>query len=247
MQAYGAMVIALERSADRWTVMKQCVDALRWMPASGYVAPPVGSPAFGVDGYKTLAFEVIEQSDVVPDHVIVATSYADGLYGTWKGFRELHELGIINQTPRMIAAEALGSLESTIGIGAEAPVDVGRRPTVMFSIGTPTGTFQGLTAVRQSGGTATGTDDEAALGMQLTLARSEGLYAEASSIAALAAAVRLRREDFIKEHERVVVVLTASGLKDPGTTAKALPSVPVIEPRLDALAAALRTAYRFTM
>lgn len=245
MQAYGAMVVAVERSTDRWTLMKQCVDSLHWMPASGYVAPPVGSPAFGVEGYKTVAFELLEQLGTAPDHVIIPTSYSDGLYGTWKGFRELRELGIVDMAPRMTAAEALGSLEATVRAGAPTPIDVGRRPTVMFSIGTPMGTFQGLKAITDSGGTAIGSDDEAALGMQLTLARSEGLYAEASAIAGLTAATRLRQRGVISEDETVVVVLTATGLKDPDSTARALPAVPVIEPDIRTLTIALQQAYHF--
>jgi threonine synthase len=247
MQAYGAMVIAVERSTDRWTLMRECVDSLHWMPASGYVAPPVGSPAFGVEGYKTIAFELFEQLKGTPDHVIVPTSYSDGLYGTWKGFRELRDMGVATSTPRMSAGEALGSLEATLRAGAHGPIDVGRRPTVMFSIGTPQGTFQGLKAIAASGGTAVGSDDEAALGMQLTLAKTEGLYAEASAIAGITASSRLRRGGVIRDGESVVVVLTATGLKDPESTARALPAVPVIQPQFSALTEALRQAYHFAL
>jgi threonine synthase len=247
MQAYGAMVVALERSADRWPLMKQCADALGWMPMSGYISPPLGSPAFGAEGYKTIAFEIMERWSEAPDFVVVATSYADGLYGVWKGFRELHELGLIQRTPRMVAAESVGSLAATLGARSSTPIDVGRRPTVMFSIGNSIGTFQGLAALHQSGGTAVGTDDESAIGLQVALAKTEGLYAEASAVAGVAAATRLRQEGLIQQHERVVVVMTSSGLKDPDATAKALPSVPVVEPRLNDLREKLRTAYGFAM
>ena len=44
---------------------------------------------YGLEGYKTIAFEVAAQLGRVPDRMCVPTSGGDALYGPFKGFREL--------------------------------------------------------------------------------------------------------------------------------------------------------------
>jgi threonine synthase len=48
---------------------------------------------------------------------------------------------------------------------------------------------------------------------------------------------KLRAAGVIDAGDRVVALLTSSGLKDPAPVSAALPAVPVIEPTLDALRA----------
>jgi threonine synthase len=64
-------------------------------PRAGYSNP------FGIEGFKTIAFEIYEQiGRSAPDCVFVPTGSGDGIYGVWKGFRELHELGWIARRQR---------------------------------------------------------------------------------------------------------------------------------------------------
>ena len=247
MSAYGAMVVALEHPRDRWVLMRVAANALGWLPTSGYVWPPLGSPPFGMEGYKSIAYEIVDTLGAPPDWVVVPPSYGDGLYGTWKGFRELRDLGVIERTPRMAAAEPFGPLAETLRTGADSPVEVAAGPSVSFSIATPMGTFQALAALRESDGAAAATPDDEVVAMQLRLAALEGIYVEPSSAAGLVAIARLRRADRIGADDRVVVVLTSSGLKDPDTTARATPPVTVVKPDLDALREALRSTYAFTL
>src|SRR6185369_6441392 len=53
MQAYGAAVVECPTSEARWDLMRQGVERLGWYPTSGFIAPPVGSNPWGVEGYKT--------------------------------------------------------------------------------------------------------------------------------------------------------------------------------------------------
>src|SRR5216683_936654 len=72
MQSYGAAVVACATSEQRWRLMREGVERLGWYPTGGYVAPPIGSNPFGIEGYKTLAFEVAEALDwTAPDLVAV--------------------------------------------------------------------------------------------------------------------------------------------------------------------------------
>jgi threonine synthase len=81
--------------------------------------------------------------------------------------------------------------------------------------------------------------------MQLKLAELEGIYAEASSVQALAIVQQLRLDGRIQEDEVVVALLTSTGLKHPEITMDYLPEIPAIEPTLDALQSALMETYEY--
>jgi threonine synthase len=87
--------------------------------------------------------------------------------------------------------------------------------------------------------------DEELLSWQSELGRREGIYAEASSLASVAALARLRTDDRLRSSAIAVAVITASGLKDPGAGGLA-DDVPVIQPSLADLERALRDTYQFS-
>lgn len=241
MQVYGAAVAAVETPADRWTLMRRAVDERGWVPLSGLTDPPVGSNPLGIDGYKTIAYEVVEELGASPDAVVVPVAYGDGLAGIHRGFADLQALGAVESVPRMIAVEPLGPYAAGLASGGDAPVRVEGRPSVAFSIASPLATYQGLAALRASGGRAVVVGDDARiLDAQRLLASHEGLYLEASAAIALPALEVLRGAGGIGPAETVVIVGTSSGLKDVDATAAVLPEVPVIPPQLDALDRAIR-------
>jgi threonine synthase len=240
MQVYGADVVALERSTDRWVLMERLVRERGWWPMSGYRSPPVGSTPFGVDGYKTIAYELLEQLGGVPDVVVVPTAYADGLAGIVRGFRDLLALGRTDRLPRAVAAEPLGPYTEALRSGADTAGPVPVRPSVAFSIASPVGTYQGLDALRATGGTAARVpDDDRILDAQAELGREEGIYLEAASVTAVLAAGDLRAAGVIRREDVVVLVGTSTGLKDVSATAARQPPVPVIAPTPQALDSAL--------
>jgi threonine synthase len=154
MQAYGAAVVACPTPESRWALMRQGVERLGWYPTSGFALPPVGSNPWGIEGYKTIAYEIAQDLDwTAPAVVSVPSDYSDGLYGIWKGWTELRALGLVEHRPRMVAAEPFGPLAHALVRGLEAPEAVAARsPSVAFSIASPYGTWQGLAALRESGG-----------------------------------------------------------------------------------------------
>jgi len=247
MRAYGAMVLAVRDKADRWKLLEAGVRRLGWFPTSPFFAPVVGSNPLGVEGYKTLAYEVWDQLDGrAPDWCVLPVCYGDALYGMWKGFEELRALGWIARAPRLVAAEIYGSLAATLAAGGDALVDVPRtHDTIAASIGATQATYQALHALRASGGTAVRVADDDLLAWQARLAAAEGVYAEPSSAAALAAVHRLRADGVIASGESVVAVVTAGGLKDIAPTARLQGEVPVVPADLDAALEALRAVYGF--
>ena len=247
MQAYGAMVVATRTKADRWKLLQTGVAEWGWYPTSPYFGPPVGSNPYGVDGYKTLAYEVCEQMDwEPPDWCVLPVAYGDALFGMWKGFDELARLGMIRKQPRMVAAEMAGCLGAALASGEDAiPEIAAPSPYVAGSISVNQSTYQALHALRASGGTVRVARNDELLGLQRDLAADEGIYAEPSSLAALAAVARLCEEGRIGRSDTVVVVNTASGLKDTAATVAAAPEIPTVDGDTTQFLETLRDAYGY--
>jgi threonine synthase len=244
MQAYGAAVVACPTSEARWTLMREGIERHGWYPTSGWVVPPIGSNPFGVEGYKTIACEIAEDLDwAAPDVVAVPSCYSDGLYGIWKGWAELHALGLVKTRPRMLAAEPHGPLANALAKQLEVPEKVAAGSSIAFSIASPYGTYQGLAALRGSNGLGVPITDEGIFEAQRLLAGEEGLYAEPSAIVGLTAVMQLARRRAIEPDQLVVVVLTSGGLKDYGASRAWLPAVPSAGPDFESTLRIIEDAY----
>jgi threonine synthase len=247
MRAYGTMVVKVADRADRWRLQTLGVREFGWYPTSPFFGPVVGSNPYGMEAYKTIAYEIAEAFEwQAPDWCVLPVCYGDALFGVWKGFEELKALGWIDRVPRLVAAEVSGSLAAAMEGGDAMPPESPRNaPSIATSIGALQGTVQALDVLRKTKGTAVTIGDDDLRRWVLTLAAKEGLWPEASSAAPFAAIERLRAQGTIKPHERCVALLTAAGLKDPGPIDTALPEPPLVQGGLKELMAALKATYSF--
>lgn len=244
MRSYGAKVVEVAQKTDRWTLMQAAVQENGWFPTSPFFGPAVGSNPYGIEGYKTLAYEIAEAMNwSVPDWCVLPVCYGDALVGMWRGFSEMLAFGWIDRLPRMVAAEVSGSISEAFEKGVDNLEDRPlAEPTVAVSIGATRGTFQALHIARQSKGAAVAIENEAILRWQKTLAAQEGLMVEASAAGGLAAVEKLRADGRIGDRDSVVVLLTASGLKDTGPIEKGLPPRLTVSADLTEARATLRRA-----
>jgi threonine synthase len=247
MRAYGAMVVKVNDRADRWRLQTLGVREFGWYPTSPFFGPVVGSNPYGMEAYKTIAYEIAEAFDWhPPDWCVLPVCYGDALYGMWKGFEELKAIGWTRSVPRFVAAEVSGSLPAALASGDPMPPEIARNaPSIATSIGAPQATVQALDVLRRSRGTAVTVDDEEMRRWVVKLAAKEGIWPEASSAAPFAAVERLRSQGVIKPNDRCVALLTAAGLKDPGPIEKALPEPPTVTGGLKELMVALKNSYGF--
>jgi threonine synthase len=246
MAAYGAMVLQIDDDQARRRMLEACVRDLGWYPVCNFSDPPVGGNPYGLEGYKTIAFEVLEQFGWRPPDVIVfPTDYGDAVARSAKGLQELHRLGLIDRLPRLVAAERFGSLVQALASGLDRVPSVPTGGTVAISIDTDVSTIQALDAIRATHGTAVAVPEEAIIATQLDVARIEGLFPEPSSACALAGARLLRERGWIDSDETVVALITSMGLKDPGATRPHVPEPPFVEPTVEATLRALRDVYGF--
>ena len=239
MQAYGALLCLVPGSSSRRGAAKIALERYGWWPGTNVTDPPVGSNTYGIEGYTTIAYELVRDLGDAPATVVVPTSYGDILTGLWRGFIRMRAAGIIERLPRLIVAEPANAAPYSPALIAGAPTTILTAPTAAFSIGGGTASLQALTVLIESGGMAISVNEEEVLPMQAQFARETGLYLEAASIVGVVAAQRIAAEtDGI-----VITIGTSTGLKDPGATARHLPTPPTIPVDADALIAALRETY----
>lgn len=216
IKKYGATVLPLVNKMDRWAMLAEAATRYGWFIASPYHAPVVGSHALGIEGYKTIAYEIVEQSGgIAPDWCVLPVCYGDALAGVWMGFQELFAQRAISRLPRMVAAEVHGSLARALATGSDRLEERSMAfESLAVSIGAPCSSYQALKALRESSGCAVPITNDGLVAMQERLACSEGVFAELASVTPLIAVTRLRRGGVIARKDRVVAVVTASGLKD---------------------------------
>jgi threonine synthase len=235
MRVYGATVVETASKADRWPLMQRAVRELGWFPTSPFFGPVVGSNPFGIEGYKTIAYEIAEQMQwQVPDCCVLPVCYGDALLGMWRGFEEMRSFGWTDRVPKMMAAEIYGSLGAALKSGSDAVPDMPQtHDTVAKSTTATRSTFQAVHVLRRSGGMATTVSNESIMQWQQALASAEGFYVEPASAGTLAAVAQLTGSGHIKADDTVVALLTASGLKDPDATAAVQSSLPTVSGNIE--------------
>jgi len=212
IEAYGASLV-MTSPEERWAVMEEGMREHGWYPASNYTAIPTNG-AFGHEGYKTIAYEVLDSLGDAPDVVSIPTAYGEGLFGIWKGFDEMVRLGRTSRVPRMVACEPSGSpLARAMSDAGHPIVRVPRTPTVARGIGGAVNSYASVAALLASNGMVVQSDDDEIMAAQRTLA-AEGIFVEPASAAALAGLRTLAANGRLPEGLRIVIVNTSSGLKN---------------------------------
>lgn len=208
----GARIVTASDSLERWRLVAEMVREQGWFPATNYLDPPVGSNPFGLDGLKTVAFEIFEALGAGKmDAVLVPTSRGDLIWGLHEGFSQLKAIGLTNSLPRLFAVEPFPRISRVLG--GEKITGSFPGTTALVSIGGSTVTYQAVEAIRATGGGAVAVDDEMVVRDQARLAR-HGCYMELSSAATLTGLELLLADGTIASEDSVVLIATSNGYKD---------------------------------
>jgi threonine synthase len=212
IEMHGATLLATETPERRWQVLADRVRAGDWYPATNFSVPPVGSNPFGVDGYRSLAFEVFHQlgTSACTD-ILVPTSRADLLWGIARGYCDLQTAGLVDEPPRIHAVEPFGRISKVLAGQDYRGSFPGH--SALTSIGGATVTYQALDAIASCKGSAVVIEDRAAHDDQRRLARC-GLYLELSSAAALTGLRKLVSQGVVASDAAVVLVGTSNGFSE---------------------------------
>jgi len=181
-----------------------------------------------VDAFKTIAYEIALGREV-PDYLFVPVAGGDLLFGLYKGFQELREMGRLDSLPRLVAVQGEGAdpLVRAIEKGLDTVPDTEPPHTVAGALRVNFGAEHSITAVRKSGGFGISVSDERIVKAQREIARDEGIFCEISSAAALAAISKALDLGKIARDETTAAILTGAGLKDYPVTGDDISRIPL--------------------
>ena len=191
--------------------------AQKFSQDTGVVFMDYGRNAYFIEGEKTLSYEIAEQMDPLPDHVVASSGNGSILLGMWRGFQDLRESGRVQNVPRFHAAqsEAFQPMVAAYFGRDWAPQPGATSVAIGVTIAEPPRLDTVVRICRESGGLAVAVPDEEILAWQERLASQEGILVEATSALAFGAVKSLVSQGTIAEGERVLVPLTGFGMKEP--------------------------------
>ena len=199
--------------ADAGQIISRSTKANGWYDVSTLKEP------YRLEGNKTIGFEIAEQFNWnPPDVIIYPTGGGEGVIGIYKAFRELQEMGWIeDRLPRMAIIQSAGCapLVKAFEQGSKTSELWDDPHTVAFGMRVPKalGDFLILDILEQTNGIAISVTDEEIIQERMGTVMQEGLHVCPEGAAALAGARKLRASGWIDQQETVLVMNTGSGLK----------------------------------
>ncbi len=213
MLATGADVLEVaEGYSAAFDLSRRAAREFGWLDRNTGVNP------LTTEAKKTVAFEIWEQlGQSMPDVVVAPVGDGPTIAALAKGFRELCLCGAAGTTPRLIGVQSAGLDPLVRQFEGQPPLLPGAGHTVAEGIAVPDPVSAAvvLREVRASGGALLSVSDAAILEAASLLLTRAGLPAEPAGAAALAGVAGARRRGLIDPRERVVALVTGSGLKTP--------------------------------
>ncbi len=210
---YGPKTVAIHGNYD--DVNRLCSEI---GDKYGWAFVNVNLRPYYAEGAKTHGFEVAEQLGwKLPKHIVVASAGGTILPKLAKGFKELTQVGLIEDDAcKIYAAQATGCAPMVQALKKGTDLISPVKPNTIASsiaIGNPADGYYVLQAVRESGGWGESvTDEEIIDGIKL-LARTEGIFTEPAGGTEVAVAKKLIQQGRIPRDESIVISVTGNGYK----------------------------------
>ena len=222
--AYGAQVIQIEGSFD--DALSMVVEITKKTP----LALVNSINPYRIEGQKSGAFEICDVLGDAPDWHCLPVGNAGNITAYWAGYKQYVEVKG-TRLPKILGVQAAGSAPLVLGHPVENPETV----ATAIRIGKPARGEQALQAAEESGGRIIAQSDENILAAQRLLA-SEGVWVEPASAAGLAGLkAEIESGKFDAKGQKIVIVCTGHGMKDPGIIADSMPTPTLIPVELGAL------------
>jgi threonine synthase len=235
---YGGTLVAVKGNYDDVNRLASEIAG----EEDGWAFVNVNVRPYYAEGSKTLGYEVAEQLGWrLPQQVVIPVASGSQLTKVDKGFRELVELGLVDDAPYTIfGAQASGC--SPVSAAFKEGRDVVRpvKPDTIaksLAIGNPADGPYVLDVARRTGGAVEDvTDEEVREGIQL-LARTEGVFAETAGGVTIATLKKLVESGRLDPEAETVVFNTGDGLKTLDAIADRVGPAATIDPSYAAFAA----------
>lgn len=203
----------------------------------GWAIVNVNLRPYYTEGAKTFGFEIAEQLGWrLPKHTVVPVAGGTILPKIHKGYRELIELGIVEDNgAKMYGAQAAGCNPVVKAIHKGIDIIEPQKPNTIaksIAIGNPADGYYVYQAINQTGGWAESATDEEIVSAIRLLARTEGIWTEPAGGTTLAAAIKLIKSGRIPRDESIVISITGNGLKTVEVVQDHLPYPDAIDSKL---------------
>ncbi len=248
---FGARVLAVRGTYDQ--AFDLCFEVCR---KRGWFNRNTGYNPYTREGKKTCSFEFCEQfAWKPPDRVVVPVGDGNIISGIWKGLKELHILGLIDRLPKLVCAQSTGSnaisrivarvrrqhADPSAVDWSAVRISKVRATTVADSISVdqPRDGLAAARAVIESGGDAVTVPDGQIMSAVREIAQLSGVFVEPSCATTWACVKKMARAGDVASDERILCVLTGSGLKDVAGARRVAGEPIEIEPSIEAAEAAL--------
>ncbi len=186
---------------------------------SGWFAIQQGSPYF-LAGLKTAAYEMVEQLGwSAPERIVVPMGNGSLISMMYRGLVQFSDMGLTS-TPKtkMTGVQVTGTDPIVRAISGSRPlVGLEDFPASSLDIGVSApihGELARKIIIESAGTAASVTDREIIKGAE-TLARTEGIFAEPAAASTVAGLTKLVESGRVERDEKIVCLITGSGLKDP--------------------------------
>jgi len=171
---------------------------------------------FKHEGKKTIAYEVAEALETVPDFFFSPVAVGEIFIATYRGFDEMQKMGMVDRMPTMVCCQSMQAQPIVAAFQSGKPFQpTSVQPTIAKGVAVGDPGPKGprvLEILRQHSGMALAVSDAEIQEAQRLLAEREGLWAGPTGVVSLAALIQACRNKAIDSKSSAFCIITETGL-----------------------------------
>jgi len=229
---YGATIVPVNGTYDMaFDLSMEATKEFGWYNRNTAFNP------LTIEGKKTVSFELFKQlSRAIPDYIFVPVGDGVIISGVYKGYEDLLKIGLIDRMPTVVAVQAAGSSNLIENIGKpDFTIKPSNTLADSISVDIPRNFFMAQDYLLQYKGEWLSVTDDDIVNASKILARNTGIFAEPAASTAFAGMLCYQKNQKLLTKQRVVVLLTGSGLKDLKAVSSVINIPNAIDPTIDSL------------
>jgi threonine synthase len=234
---YGATIVPVDGTYDMaFDLSVEATKEFGWYNRNTAFNP------LTIEGKKTVSLELFLQLNrAIPDYIFVPVGDGVIISGVYKGYEDLLKVGLIDRMPTIVAVQAAGSSNLIDNIGKpNFTIKPSQTLADSISVDIPRNFYMAQSFIVQYQGEHISVTDEEIVEATKTLASNTGIFAEPAAATAYAGMLRYKNQQLLQSKQKVVVLLTGSGLKDIKAVSSIINIPNAIEPTLEALKVVFR-------
>lgn len=234
---YGAKIVPVKGTYDdAFDLSVKATEEFGWYNRNTAFNP------LTIEGKKTVSLELFLQLNrAIPDYIFVPVGDGVIISGVYKGYEDLLKVGLIDRMPSIVAVQAAGSSNLIDNIGKpNFTIKPSQTLADSISVDIPRNFYMAQSFIVQYQGEHISVTDEEIVEATKTLASNTGIFAEPAAATAYAGMLRYKNQQLLQSKQKVVVLLTGSGLKDIKAVSSIINIPNAIEPTLEALKVVFR-------